>query len=263
MALVMLVTGFLFSAVGAYMAGIVGSSNNPISGVTILTLMVSALTLKLLGLDPSIGAEVTIFVAAVICIAGSIASDNLQDLKAGYMLGSTPRRQQTMIAIGAAVSALFLAPILNVLITGPAGEVTLSNAPQSNLMASISSGIFGTGADLPYTLIGYGIVLAFVLILVDQTIGRKRPAFRIPIMAVAVGMYLPIDTTAPIFIGGAVAWVTAKLFRKRTGTDLPEGSNKGVLFASGLIAGEAHGCRRRTSTTPAARASESCRTARR
>lgn len=239
MALIMVVTGFLFSAVGAYMAGIVGSSNNPISGVTILTLMVSAFSLKLLGIGPDIGAAATIFVAAVIAIAGSIASDNLQDLKAGYMLGATPRRQQAMIAIGAVVSAFFLAPILNVLLTGPAGAVTLGNAPQSNLMASIASGIFGTGQDLPYDIVGYGALLAFVLILVDQTVGRKRPSFRIPIMAVAVGMYLPIETTAPICAGGIIAYYTARLFRRKTGTDMAEGTNKGVLFASGLIAGEA------------------------
>ncbi len=239
MSLVMVITGFLFSAVGAYMAGIVGSSNNPISGVTILTLMVSAFLLKLLGVGPDIGAAATIFVAAVIAIAGSIASDNLQDLKAGYMLGATPRRQQAMIAIGAVVSAFALAPIMNILITGPAGAQTLANAPQSNLMASIAQGIFGIGADLPYAVIGVGALLACVLIVLDQTVGRVNRHFRIPIMAVAVGMYLPIDTTAPIFIGGLVAYLTARAYRRRTGQELPEGSNKGVLFASGLIAGEA------------------------
>jgi putative OPT family oligopeptide transporter len=240
MTLIMLVTGFLFSAVGAYMAGIVGSSNTPISGVTILTLIVAAFSLKLLGIGPDLGAEVTIFVAAVIAIAGAIASDNLQDLKAGHMLGATPRRQQAMIAVGAVVSALFLAPILNVLITGGETQAaTLANAPQANLMASISGGIFGTGADLPYAVVGVGILIALALVVFDQTAGRKNPAFRIPLMAVAVGMYLPVDTTAPIFIGGLIAWGTARLFQKRTGTPIPEGSNKGVLFASGLIAGEA------------------------
>lgn len=239
MALIMLVTGFLFSAVGAYMAGIVGSSNNPISGVTILTLMVSAFTLKALGIGSDLGAAATIFVAAVIAIAGSIASDNLQDLKAGYMLGATPRRQQAMIGIGAVVSAFFLAPIMNILITGPEGAKTLAAAPQANLMASISSGIFGIGADLPYGMIGLGALLAGLLILMDQTIGRKAAAFRIPIMAVAVGMYLPISTTAPIFLGGLVAFATARIYRRSTGHEIPEGNNKGVLFASGLIAGEA------------------------
>jgi putative OPT family oligopeptide transporter len=244
MALIMVVTGFLFSAVGAYMAGIVGSSNNPISGVTILTLMVSAFALKFLGVGSDVGAAATIFVAGVIAVAGSIASDNLQDLKAGHILGSTPRKQQLLLALGAVFAAFFLAPVLNILVNGvscAAGTgIQCVAAPQANLMASITRGIFDpASAGLPYPIIGFGALFALLLILVDQTLGRRRDAFKVPVMAVAVGLYLPIDTTMPIFVGGLVAWTTGRVWRRRTGEVLPEGSNPGVLFASGLIAGEA------------------------
>ncbi|MEA3190729.1 MAG: hypothetical protein QOD77_1311 [Thermoplasmata archaeon] len=248
MALIMAITGFLFSAVGAYMAGLVGSSNNPISGVTILTLLVSAFTLKALGLLPDIGAAATIFVAAIIAVAGSIASDNLQDLKAGYMLGATPRKQQAMIAIGAAVSAFFIAPVIQILVDGSTCKVgdqmiagiECLKAPQANLMASISGGIFNPDvAGLPYPIIGFGMLIAVALIVADMVQQRRGSSFRIPVMAVAVGIYLGIETTAPIFLGGLFAWFAGRAFLRRTGTEMPEGNNPGVLFASGLIAGEA------------------------
>lgn len=240
MALIMAVTGFLFSAVGAYMAGLVGSSNNPISGVTILTLLVSAFTLKGLGLLPDVGAAASIFVAAIIAVAGSIASDNLQDLKAGYMLGATPRKQQAMIAIGAAVSAFFIAPVIEILVNGTEGGMAGLNAPQANLMASISGGIFSPDvAGLPYPIIGIGMLIAVALIVADLLLQRRNSSFRIPVMAVAVGIYLGIEATAPIFLGGLFAWAAGRTFRRRTGSEMPEGNNPGVLFASGLIAGEA------------------------
>jgi len=248
MAVIMAVTGFLFSAVGAYMAGLVGSSNNPISGVTILTLMVSAFSLQFLGVDSMVGPAATIFVAGIIAVGGSIASDNLQDLKAGYMLGATPRKQQAMIAIGAVVSAFFIAPVLQILLEGDVqkygadggfGSATLPSA-QSNLMAAVSGGIFDPAkAGLPYPIIGIGMLLAVILIVADLIQQRRGAKFRVPVMAVAVGMYLPIGTSTPIFFGGLIAFVAGWIFHKRTGAEMPEGSNPGILFASGLIAGEA------------------------
>jgi len=242
MSLIMVVTGFFFSAVGAYMAGLVGSSNNPISGVTILTLIMSAFTLKLLGLGADIGPAVTIFIAAVIAVAGSIASDNLQDLKAGYMLGATPRKQQYMLMIGAVAAAFVLAPVLQILVNGAGGPSGLGStslpAPQSGLMASVSQGIFGAG--LPYDMIGIGALLAVGMIIADIFLGRAGAKFRIPVMAVAVGIYLPITVTAPIFVGGLVAWAVGMRARRKYGVaEMPEGSNMGILMSSGLIAGEA------------------------
>src|SRR5205814_1470042 len=131
---------------------------------------------------PDIGAAATIYVAAIIAVAGSIASDNLQDLKAGHLLGSTPRKQQAMIALGAAFSAFFLAPVLQVLVDGAHGIANL-NAPQANLMQSIASGIFDPQkAGLPYPLIGLGMLFALLLILIDQTAGRRVANLRIPVM---------------------------------------------------------------------------------
>lgn len=248
MSLLMVVTGFLFSAVGAYMAGLVGSSNNPISGVTILTLIVSAFMLKALGLGADIGPAITIFIAAVIAVAGSIASDNLQDLKAGYILGSTPRKQQFMLMVGAVGSAFVLAPVVQVLVSAyPVGSAALP-APQASLMASVSQGIFGAG--LPYGLIGIGAGLAVLLIAADLVLHRMGSTFRIPVMAVAVGIYLPITVSTPIFLGGVAGWLAQRYVIRRWRTDpdvdqgrLPEvlakGAESGILFASGLIAGEA------------------------
>jgi putative OPT family oligopeptide transporter len=248
MSLLMVVTGFLFSAVGAYMAGLVGSSNNPISGVTILTLIVSAFMLKALGLGADIGPAITIFIAAVIAVAGSIASDNLQDLKAGYMLGSTPRKQQFMLMVGAVGSAFVLAPVVQVLVKAyPVGSASLP-APQASLMASVAQGIFGAG--LPYGLIGIGAGLAVLLVAADLLLQRAGSTFRIPVMAVAVGIYLPITVSTPIFLGGVAGWLAERYVARRWRSDpavdqarLPEmlakGAESGILFASGLIAGEA------------------------
>jgi putative OPT family oligopeptide transporter len=255
MAVIMVVTGFLFSAVGAYMAGIVGSSNNPISGVTILTLIVSAFALKALGVDAGLGPPATILVAAVIAVAGSIASDNLQDLKAGHLLGSTPRKQQLMLMLGAVAAAFVMAPVLQILVDGVRDHGGIGGpslpAPQSNLMASIATGIFDPKAGaLPYAMVGIGAVIAVGLILLDGVLVRAGSTFRTPVMPVAVGIYLPIQLSVPILIGGLVAEGVAVFYgrRQRAAGPQPEGDiidlrERGgqaiVLVASGLIAGEA------------------------
>jgi len=255
MMLILVVTGFLFSAVGAYMAGIVGSSNNPISGVTILTLIVSAFALKALGVDSSLGPAATILVAAVIAVAGSIASDNLQDLKAGHLLGSTPRKQQLMLMIGAVAAAFVLAPVLQVLVDGVRDHGGIGGpslpAPQSTLMASIARGIFDPASgSLPYGMVGLGALLAVGLIGLDALLQKRGSSFRTPVMPVAVGVYLPIQLSVAILLGGVVAEVAA-VAAKRRAERVPaaqkkqlldvaaQGSQATVLLASGLIAGEA------------------------
>lgn len=251
MALLMVVTGFLFSAVGAYMAGIVGSSNNPISGVTILTVLASAFTLRALGVDTTIGPAATILVAAVIACAGAIASDNMQDLKAGHLLGATPRKQQLMQIVGVGAAALVVAPVLQILHDAyTIGSAELA-APQASLMRFVAEAIFGTGPALPQMLILLGAILALVLIVTDELLQKAGAPFGTPVMPVAVGIYLPVGLSAPIFLGGLLAWFTTAAYnRKRDNeehgrgaqwwdTVSTHGNRIGILFASGLIAGEA------------------------
>ncbi len=248
MAVLMVVTGFLFSAVGAYMAGLVGSSNNPISGVTILTVLAAAITMRLMGVDSSLGPAATIFVAAIIACAGAIASDNMQDLKAGRILGSTPKRQQTMQIIGVSAAAFSVAPVLQLLHEAyTLGSVDMP-APQAGLMAAVGTFVFEGG--LPMVMVATGAALAVLLIIIDEILAKRGSSFRTPVMPVAVGIYLPVGLSAPIFLGGLAAAMTNKWAQREIDDAVPAhkewwgevkeaGGRAGVLFASGLIAGEA------------------------
>ncbi len=255
--LIVLVTGFLFSAVGGYMAGLVGSSNTPISGVTILALLTASLALLAFGIDPDLGPALVIMVAAIIAVAGSISGDNLQDLKAGHMLGSTPRKQQFMIMVGALASSFFIAPVIQILINGasPSAMAPLGTlpAPQANVMAALSSALFSpSGLSEPQRLmIGIGAGLAVALILLDKLLQVMGSTFRTPVMAVAVGIYLPVGLSVPIFIGGLAAWAGERWYARRAARAaapaLAErwralgdtGGRSIILIGSGLIAGEA------------------------
>jgi len=239
LAAVMVVTGFLFSSVAAYMAGLVGSSNNPISGITIATItFASFLLLLLLGGDAAQGPAAAIMVGAVVCCAAAIAGDNLQDLKAGYILGATPWKQQVMQGVGVFSAAIVIAPILTLLLQaygfGPATEAFPNSlqAPQATLMASVARGVFG--GDLPWNMIVIGIVTGAAVIGADEVLKRRGSSFRMPVLAVAVGIYLPLQLTVPIFLGGLISWLT----ERRAGAEGP-GRQAGVLIAAGLITGEA------------------------
>jgi len=242
----MLVAGFLFSAVAGYMAGIVGSSNNPISGVTIATLLVAALLLfAMLGADSDRGPAAAVMVAAVVCCAAAIGGDNLQDLKAGHLLGATPWKQQVVQMIGTVSAALVMAPILNLLLQaygiGAPTETHPSPlaAPQAMLMASVARGVFG-GA-LPWDMIGMGAVLAVAVIVLDVRLQRRGSPWRAPVLAIAVGVYLPLELSVPILAGGVIAW----LINRRSPAVSPQvaiGPGQGrtaLLLAAGLITGEA------------------------
>jgi len=232
LAVVMMVFGFLFSAVAAYMAGIVGSSNNPISGVTIATILfASLLLLSLLEKNSNMGASAAIMIGAVVCCAAAIGGDNLQDLKTGHIVGATPWKQQIMQIIGVISAAVVLGLVLDILHTAyTIGSPTLS-APQATLMKSVADGVF-TG-NLPWTMVGFGAVIGVIIILIDLRQERIGSDFRVPILAVAVGIYLPIELTVPIFIGGMIAHFSDR--SKATDTM----KKKGLLMASGLITGEA------------------------
>ena len=253
MAVIMVVAGFLFSAVAGYMAGLVGSSNNPISGVTIATILASALLLAaLMGTaDPGRGAAAAILIGAVVCCAAAIAGDNMQDLKAGYVLGATPYKQQIMQVVGVVAGALAIAPVLNSLLLGYGiGAPTAEHpnalaAPQATLMQSVATGIFEGG--LPWDMVSIGAGIAVVIILIDVYLKNKGSDFRMPVLAVAVGLYLPLELDTSIFVGGLIAWLTERYFRQHSSSQ-PEKRHQaaadtagkaGLLFASGLITGEA------------------------
>ena len=245
MAALMLAAGFVFSAVAAYMAGVVGSSNNPISGVTIATVVVASLLLLLLGADSPNGPAAAIIVAAVVCCAAAIAGDNMQDLKAGRLVGATPWKQQVMQIVGTLSAALVMAPVLMLLLKayGFEGHSSATKdalaAPQATLMAKVAQGVFS--GDLPWGFVATGMGLAVGVIVLDVWLERRRSAFRTPVLAVAIGFYLPLELATAIFLGGLIHHVAGRLRRgKRPG---PSGgfslAGPGVLLASGLITGEA------------------------
>jgi putative OPT family oligopeptide transporter len=245
MAAIMIVAGFVFSSVSGYMAGLVGSSNNPVSGITISTiLLASVLLLAMLGPDSAVGPVAAIMIGAVTCSAAAIAGDNLQDLKSGQILGATPWRQQVMLAIGAIASALVMAPVLNLLldaygIATPAHEgVRALPAPQATLMAAVAGGMFGDG--LPWDMVALGAGVGVLIILVDLELQRREAGWRAPILAVAIGIYLPLELSTPIFAGGLLAWFAERALTRSWSDGIPERiRHQGLLFAAGLIAGEA------------------------
>lgn len=253
MAVLMVLAGFLFSAVAGYMAGLVGSSNNPISGVTIATILVSALLLAaLLGTsEPARGAAAAILIGAVVCCAAAIAGDNMQDLKAGHLLGATPWKQQVMQMVGVAAGAAVMAPVLGYLLEAygigaatPEQPDSLA-APQATLMQSVAEGIFG--GNLPWNMVGIGAGIGIAIILADQYLEKIGSDFRMPVLAVAVGLYLPLELDTAIFLGGIMAWLTQRYFKGQGPQGNPAafeqarevGSRYGLLLASGLITGEA------------------------
>ncbi len=247
MSLMMVVAGFLFSAVAGYMAGLVGSSNNPISGVTIATILTTAIMLVLLmgTSDPGRGAAGAILVGAVVCCAAAIAGDNMQDLKAGHILGATPKNQQVMQMIGVVAGALLIAPVLNLLLASKGiGSPTIDHpdplsAPQATLMMSVASGIFG--GELPWNIILIGAAIGVVIIIADLYLKKINSNFRMPVLAVAVGLYLPFELDSSIFIGGVIAWLLQRSFKNNNISEVirEKASNAGLLVASGLITGEA------------------------
>ena len=246
MAVIMIVAGFVFVSVSGYLAGLVGSSNNPVSGITIATILfASAVLWLLLGNDSAIGPVAAIMIGAVVCCAAAVGGDNLQDLKAGYLVGATPWKQQLMLGIGAFSCALIMAPVLNLLaqaygIGAPTPEHPNSRAaPQATLMASVARGLFG-GA-LPWTMIWIGAGIGAVIIAIDEMLKARGSHFRVPVLAAAIGIYLPLELMVPIFLGGLLAW----LVERRHGVAGSDEAGRdrihrpGTLFAAGLITGEA------------------------
>jgi putative OPT family oligopeptide transporter len=243
MTVIMVVAGFLFSSVAGYMAGLVGSSNNPVSGITIATILfTSLLLLWLMGSDAANGAPAAIMVGAVVCCAAAIAGDNLQDLKAGYLVGATPWRQQLMQGVGVVSAVLVVAPILNLLLRAYGIGVPTPEqpdallAPQATLMASVAQGVFGGG--LPWGMVVFGAAIGAAIIVFDEYLKTRDTGWRTPVLAVAVGIYLPLELSVAIGLGGLVAYAATR-GRATAGDGAALAQRNGMLFASGLITGEA------------------------
>jgi len=239
MTLVMAVAAFLFSSVAAYMAGLVGSSSNPVSGVTIATIMLAALLLVLfMGAGHPAGPAAALVIGAVVCCAAAMGGDNLQDLKTGHLVGATPWKQQVMQVVGVVTGAVVLVPVLSLLQAKYGiGEPTIAHphplsAPQATLMASLTRSVFGAG--LPWALVGLGAAIGVLVILADRLLERRGSDFRLPVLAVALGVYLPLKLSAAIFAGGVIA----ELAKRAAGWG-DDPSRRGLLFAAGLITGEA------------------------
>jgi putative OPT family oligopeptide transporter len=227
--------GFFATAVAGYLSGIVGASNNPVSGVTIIVLLAVAIMLKFLGVQIAVGPRLAIMAGAVVCTAAAMAGDSLHDLATGFHLRATPWALEIAVLTGAVVSAFVMAPILNLLIRGygiagtaGAGPHALA-APQAFLMAKIAQGVFSGG--LQWGTIGAGAALAGMLLALDGWLERRNASWRTPVMPVAIGLYLPFGLSVTI-VAGALA---GEFRSKRAG----EGGGPGLLFAAGLVAGEA------------------------
>jgi len=228
-AIVMIVLGFFFAAVSGNLVGMIGSSNNPVSGLTLCTLVIAALLMIGMGLHGNAGIAAVLGVAAVVCVSSAVAGEMLQDLKAGHILGGTPSKMQIGDLLGIAVSSLALFfPLMWLHRAYTFGSPQLP-APQAGLMSSLAQGI--VGGNMAWPLVVVGIFMGFGLILVEV----KSP------MLFSVGMYLPLETTFAIFVGGIFRWLTDK-YRDKGNFNAAQKArieNAGILTAAGLIAGEA------------------------
>ena len=233
-AVVMLIIAFFFATVSGYLVGMIGSTNNPVSGLTLTTLIIAALLMVALGVSGPGGVAVVLGVAAVACVSSAVAGELLQDFKVGYILGGTPRRIQIAELIAVVVASavmywpLYILQAANLKGGGIGfGDPKLS-APQAGLMATLAQGI--VGGDMPWPLVVVGVMFGIVMVMVKV----RSP------MLVAVGMYLPLNTTFAIFIGGIFRWITDSLRKKANFNDAQRAriENVGILTASGLIAGE-------------------------
>ncbi len=239
---VMIIASFFFVAVSSYIVGLVGSSNNPVSGMTISTVLFASALLLVFGMKGDSGIIAALGVAGVVCCAACTAGDVSQDLKTGYLVGATPWKQQWAQVIGVIAPAFVIAPILTVLHKsyGIGVEVTpgveFLKAPQANLFASIVQAMFNPDASMPWGMVIAGMAVGIAIITLDEFLKRSGSGFRTYVMPVAVGIYLPWSLGVPIFIGGIAAAITGRIV---DAGKAKESVHRGVLVGSGLIAGEA------------------------
>ncbi|MEB3701723.1 OPT family oligopeptide transporter [Candidatus Bealeia paramacronuclearis] len=266
--LVLLVISFLLcffmAAVSSYMCGLMGSSNNPISGTMIMTVIILSFTLMLIlgshinfTVDPEAAlsaAAIVILITSIVACAGSLGGDNMQDLKSGQLVGSTPWKQQGMLMVGVIASAIVVAPVFQLLFEAYGiGDIMpregmdpakALSSPKAALMAALAKAIFTHTMD--WLMIGIGMAVALVTIMVDKMCIAMNSKWRFPVLAIAVGIYLPLDVTFPILLGGLVAWFVDRSIAKQKDAskkslekEEANARKNGMLLASGLIAGEA------------------------
>jgi putative OPT family oligopeptide transporter len=234
---VMVIMGFFFTAVASYIVGLVGNSNSPVSGMTITAVLVAGGLLWLFNYSGMEAMVATLGIAAIVCCVAATAGDVCNDLKTGSLVGAAPFRQQMMQIAGVFVAAFIMSPVLNLLhnnIAGGIGGRELS-APQASLFASLARGFSGQGT-LPWDLIAVGAIVGLIILGIDRYLRLRESNFRAHLMPIAVGMYLPFGLATPILIGGLIAHYYSK------GTPAAEHDrvlHRGVLFSSGVIAGEA------------------------
>lgn len=230
---VMIPAAFLFAAVATYIVGLVGSSNSPVSGMTICAVLLAAFVIWAGGGTGSFAILATLGVAGVVCCVACTAGDVAQDLKTGLLVGATPARQQWAEVLGVVLPAFVMAPVLTLLhLKYGIGEGLM--APQATLFASLAEGFFGDGT-LPYPMIAAGVGVGLLVILLDTVLlGGRQSGFRLHILPIAVGIYLPLALSTPIMLGGLLHWWV----RRGENRDDPI-HNTGILLGSGMIAGEA------------------------
>ena len=221
-AIIVVIFGFFFATVSSRMVGLVGSSNNPVSGMAIATLLIATLILKLTGEAGATGMQAAIAIGSIICIVAAISGDTSQDLKTGYLLGATPKKQQIGEIIGVVAAALAIGATLNLLDSAWGFGSNELAAPQATLMKMVIEGIMG--GELPWSLIFVGIGLAVVA----EILG-------IPVLPFAIGVYLPVQLNACIMVGGIVRLCMDRIKNEEK---KKEATNNGILFCSGMIAGE-------------------------
>ena len=219
-AILVVIFGFFFSAVSSRMVGLVGSSNNPVSGMTIATVLIATFCLKLTGDIGAHGMQGAIAIGSLICIAACMAGDTSQDLKTGYILGATPKKQQIGEIMGTVAAALAIGGVMILLDSAFGFGTDKLAAPQATMMKMIIEGVMS--GNLPWALILIGAFIAIVIELLG-----------VPALPVAIGLYLPLELSVPIMAGGLIKFVVEKINGKQN-----DDSGKGILFCSGLIAGE-------------------------
>jgi putative OPT family oligopeptide transporter len=236
----MLVMSFFFTAVASYIVGLVGNSNSPVSGMTITALLATGALIWLFGYRGSAGIIATLGVAGVVCCVACTSGDVCNDLKTGYLVGASPRRQQIMQIMGVLVASFVMAPVMTILHEGSIREGTggiggeALPAPQAGLFAALAKGIFADDGVLPKEMVAGGIAVGVALLVADYLLTKVKSPVRLHVMPVAVGMYLPFGLSIPILLGGVVRAMVNR--RERPGSE--ERAHRGILVTSGIIAGE-------------------------
>ena len=224
-AVIIVVFGFFFATVSSRMVGLVGSSNNPVSGMAIATLILTTFIFKVTGNDGAHGMVAAISVGTIICIIAAIAGDTSQDLKTGYIVGATPRKQQIGELIGSLAAAIAIGGVMYLLNAAWGFGSEAIPAPQASLMKMVVEGVMG--GTLPWTLIFMGVFIAIAV----EVLG-------IPVLAFAIGLYLPIHLSSPIFVGGLIKWYVESKKKYDNEAQKKHSVESGVLYSAGMIAGE-------------------------